>query len=119
MIPQDDIQPVVSAILNNFITERNSSEVIAIGMNAIREICKRCPYALDETLLADLSEYKSYKDKGVMIAARSLISFYRSTNPDMLPKKERGRPNEALAEESVAKYGESTAKDFIPGMCTY
>ena len=115
LIPHDDIQPIVSAIVNNFITERNSSEVIAIGINAIREICRRCPYALDETLLTDLIEYKSYKDKAVMMAARSLVSFYRSSHPEMLPKKERGRPNEALAEESAAKYGESKAKDFIPG----
>ena len=105
----------MSAILNNFITERNNSEVIAIGINAIREVCRRCPYALDETILTDLIEYKSYKDKGVMMAARSLISFYRSTNPDMLPKKERGRPNEIFAEESASKYGETKAKDFIPG----
>ena len=77
LIPHDDIQPVVSAIANNFITERNNSEVIAIGLNAMREICKRCPFALDETLLRDLAEYKTYKDKGVMMAARSLISLYR------------------------------------------
>jgi protein SDA1 len=77
MIPHDDIAPVVSAIANHFITERNNSEVIAIGLNAMRELCKRCPFALDEMLLRDLAEYKTYKDKAVMMAARSLISYYR------------------------------------------
>jgi len=117
LIPHDDIQPVVSAIANNFITERNSSEVIAIGLNAMREICKRCPFALDETLLRDLAEYKSYKDKGVMMAARSLISLYRTSQPELLHKKDRGRPTEAMVEDNNAskKYGEADAKDFIPG----
>jgi len=117
LIPHDDIRPVVSAIANNFITERNNSEVIAIGLNAMREICKRCPFALDETLLRDLAEYKTYKDKGVMMAARSLISLYRTTQPELLHKKDRGRPTEAMVEDNNAlkKYGESDAKDFIPG----
>jgi len=117
LIPHDDIQPVVSAIANNFITERNNSEVIAIGLNAMREICKRCPFALDDTLLRDLAEYKSYKDKGVMMAARSLISLYRSSQPELLHKKDRGRPTEAMVEDNNAskKYGEADAKDFIPG----
>ena len=118
LIPHDDIQPVVSAIANNFITERNSSEVIAIGLNAMREICKRCPFALDETLLRDLAEYKSYKDKGVKMAARSLIGLYRTTQSELLHKKDRGRPTEAMVEDNSSmpkKYGEADAKDFIPG----
>ena len=65
------------------------------GLNAIREITKRCPLALDETLLRDLAEYKSYKDKAVMMAARSLIQLYRSVHPELLHKKDRGRPTEA------------------------
>jgi len=118
LIPHDDIQPVVSAIANNFITERNNSEVIAIGLNAMREICKRCPFALDETLLRDLAEYKTYKDKAVMMAARSLIGLYRSTQPELLHKKDRGRPTEAMVEDNnsaMKQYGEADAKDFIPG----
>ena len=116
LIPHDDILPIVSAIANNFITERNNSEVIAIGLNAMREICKRCPFALDETLLRDLAEYKTYKDKGVMMAARSLISLYRNTQPELLHKKDRGRPTEAMVEENTnLKYGDVDTKGFIPG----
>jgi protein SDA1 len=32
---------------------------------------------MDETLLRDLAQYKTYKDKGVMMASRSLIALYR------------------------------------------
>jgi len=117
LVPPDSMEPVVRAIVNNFVTERNSGEVMAIGLNAIREITKRCPLALDETLLRDLAEYKSYKDKAVMMAARSLIQLYRSVHPELLHKKDRGRPTEATAELLSAglKYGEDSAKGYIPG----
>ena len=69
-----------------------------LGINAIKEITKRCPLALDEALLRDLVEYKSYKDKAVMMAARSLIQLYRTMHPELLHKKDRGRPTEATAE---------------------
>jgi len=51
-------------IANNFITERNSSEVMTVGLNAVREVCARAPLAMSETLLQDLVLYKSHKDKG-------------------------------------------------------
>ena len=31
LLPPDVIEPVVNAIVNNFVTERNSSEVMAVG----------------------------------------------------------------------------------------
>ena len=72
--------------------------LFCLGLNAIREITKRCPLALDETLLRDLAEYKSYKDKAVMMASRSLIQLYRSVHPELLHKKDRGRLTEATSE---------------------
>jgi protein SDA1 len=41
LVPADAIEPVLKAIVNNFVTERNSAEVMAVGLNAIRELCKR------------------------------------------------------------------------------
>ena len=38
-------------------------------------------------LLQDLAIYKSYRDKSVMMAARSLIHLYRDTNPQLLRRK--------------------------------
>ena len=50
-----------------------------------------------------------------MMAARSLIGLYRQTMPDMLRKKDRGRPTEANIALEPMKYGDVSAKDFIPG----
>lgn len=33
-------------------------------MNAVKEICARCPLAMSADLLGDLVQYKSHKDKG-------------------------------------------------------
>jgi protein SDA1 len=49
----------------------------------------RQPLAIDETLLQDLTEYKSDRAKGVMMAARSLITLYREINPELLHRKDR------------------------------
>ena len=49
----------------------------------------RCPFALDEDSLLYFIQYKTFKDKGVRMAAKSLISLFRVINPKLLPKKER------------------------------
>lgn len=46
---------------------------------------------MNETLLQDLTQYKSHRDKGVSMGARSLIGLYREVNPEMLHRKDRGR----------------------------
>lgn len=80
LVPGEVVEPILKTIANNFITERNSSDVMAIGLNAVREICSRCPLAMGEDLLRDLVMYKAYKEKSVMMAARSLIVLYRWGN---------------------------------------
>ena len=40
-------------------------------------------------LLQDLTSYKKYRDKSVMMAARSLIQLFRELNPSMLKRKDR------------------------------
>ncbi|KAH8391033.1 hypothetical protein KR215_004199 [Drosophila sulfurigaster] len=115
LVPGDIIEPILKTIANNFITERNSSDVMAIGLNATREICMRCPLAMGEDLLQDLAMYKAYKEKSVMMAARSLISLYREQLPALLHKKDRGRPTEAQAERKVLAYGERDVQDTVLG----
>ncbi|KAL1517042.1 hypothetical protein ABEB36_000859 [Hypothenemus hampei] len=115
LVPPDVIEPVLKTLANNFITERNSSDVMAIGLNAVREICSRCPLSLSEDLLRDLAQYKSYRDRSVMMAAKSLIQLYRHVRPDLLHKKDRGRPTEASDEIETFDYGKIDAKDYVPG----
>ena len=63
---------------------------MAVGLNAIREICSRCPLSMSDDLLQDLVQYKTCKSKTVMMAARSLLQLYRNIDPNMLKKKDRG-----------------------------
>lgn len=114
-VPPDDIEPVVRALANNFVTERYSSEVMAMGLNAIRELCARNPYGMPEDLLQDLVQYKTHKDKGVSMAARSLLVLYRDKNPHLLTRKDRGAPTELKSEEKQQEFGVNTARGYIPG----
>jgi len=115
IVPPDVLEPVLRALVNNFVSERNSSDVMAIGLNAIREMCSRAPLVMTEDLLRDLAQYKNYRERSVMMAAKSLIHVYRSTMPQLLHKKDRGRPTEATLEIVARKYGEVDAKEFVPG----
>ena len=115
MLPPDTVETSLKAIVNNFVTERNSSEVMAVGLNAVRELCARCPLVMTEELLTDLAEYKTYKDKGVMMASRSLIQLFRTLAPDLLHKKDRGKPTEATLLAKRKEFGETNAVDFIAG----
>ncbi|KAM3599533.1 uncharacterized protein V6R79_007514 [Siganus canaliculatus] len=115
LVPPEIIQPVIMTIANNFVTDRNSGEVMTVGINAIKEVTARCPLAINEDLLQDLAEYKTHKDKNVMMSARGLIQLFRTLNPQMLHKKDRGKPTEASVEAHIKDYGELEAKDYIPG----
>lgn len=115
LVPPEIIQNMVKTIANNFVTERNSNEVMAVGMNAIREVCARCPLAMNSDLMQDLAQYKKYRNKAVVASARSLIQLYRSNNPELLHKKDRGKPTEASVEVKVKQYGEVVAPDFVQG----
>lgn len=115
LLPPDVLEPVLKTLANNFITERNSSDVMAIGLNAVKEISARCPLSMSEDLMRDLAQYKTYKDRAVMMAAKSLIHLFRTTRPDLLHKKDRGRPTEATMELKPKSYGEVEAKDYVPG----
>lgn len=91
LIPPEDIEPLVQKIANEFVSEASAAEVASAGLNAIREICARQPLAMSDTLLQDLVQYRKSKDKGVVMAARGLLSLYREVGPDLLHKKDRGR----------------------------
>ncbi|BGO98665.1 hypothetical protein RTG_00963 [Rhodotorula toruloides ATCC 204091] len=88
---QDDpLYPVLRKIANEFVHSGVAAEVNAAGLNAITEICRRQPLAMSPDLLQDLVEYRKSKDKGVMVAARGLLAFYREVDPSMLKRRDWG-----------------------------
>ncbi|KAG5272775.1 hypothetical protein AALO_G00169160 [Alosa alosa] len=115
LVPPEVMESVVMTIANNFVTDRNSGEVMTVGINAIKEVVARCPLAMNEDLLQDLTLYKAHKDKNVTMSARGLIQLFRSLNPHMLHRKDRGKPTESSIEAQIQSYGELGAKDYIPG----
>lgn len=91
LVPPDALEPLIQKIANEFVSEASASEVAAVGLNAIREVCSRQPLAMTETLLQDLVQYRKSKDKGVMMAAKGLLSLYREVGADMLKRRDRGK----------------------------
>ncbi|KAK9499005.1 hypothetical protein O3M35_003528 [Rhynocoris fuscipes] len=115
LVPPEFLEPILRTLVNNFITERNTSDVMAIGLNAVKELCAKCPLAMNEDLLRDLVQYKHYRDRSVSMAAKSLIHLYRTSLPEMLHKKDRGKPTEATIELKMKNFGEIDVKDHVPG----
>ena len=91
LVPPDVLEPLVQKIANEFVSEAAAAEVASAGLNAIREICVRQPLAMNDTLLQDLVMYRKSKDKGVVMAAKGLLSLYREVGASMLKKKDRGK----------------------------
>jgi len=113
LVPPSALQPVMRTLADHFITERNSAEVMAVGLNTVREICARCPLGIEDELLHYLITFKSHKDKGVAIAARSLMQLFRNIDPARLLKKHRGMATEARKDLEVLRYGETSKRDYI------
>lgn len=109
LVPPENLHVMVRKIADEFVSEGVASEVAAAGLNTIREICSRAPLAIDETLLQDLTEYKSSKAKGVAIAAKSLISLYREVAPEMLRKKDRGK-NASMELQEARREGKTSRR---------
>ncbi|TFY77045.1 hypothetical protein EWM64_g6967 [Hericium alpestre] len=89
--PPDAVTPVIRKLAQEFIHPGVGSEVIAAGLNSVREICRRQPWAMEEDLLNDLIEYRKSRDKAVTRGARGLLQLFRDVNPGMLKRRERGK----------------------------
>ncbi|KAH7927697.1 protein required for actin cytoskeleton organization and cell cycle progression [Leucogyrophana mollusca] len=91
LTPPDVLTPVIRKLAQEFVHPGVGSEVIAAGINAIREVCRRQPWSMEDDLLGDLVEYRKSRDKAVTSAARGLLQLYREINPGMLKRRERGK----------------------------
>ncbi|KAB5585528.1 SDA1-domain-containing protein [Coniochaeta sp. 2T2.1] len=119
LVPPDALEPLIVKIANEFVSEAAASEVAAAGINAIREVCMRQPLAMSETLLQDLVQYRKSKDKGVMMAAKGLLSLYREVGADLLKKRDRGKDASIglrTGEIKNRKFGEEDAPNGIEGL---
>eukprot|EP00933_Yihiella_yeosuensis_P016043 TRINITY_DN13850_c1_g2_i1.p1 TRINITY_DN13850_c1_g2~~TRINITY_DN13850_c1_g2_i1.p1 ORF type:complete len:746 (+),score=163.71 TRINITY_DN13850_c1_g2_i1:184-2238(+) len=118
-VPPDEVRPVVLHIIRYFITEAQAPEVIEVGLNAIREVCARSVNILNEDELSDLVNFRKFKNKGVMMAAKSLINTYRELHPQLLHRSLRGREAAmALSRGDVhaPQFGENQASEKIDGL---
>ncbi|TDL29020.1 protein required for actin cytoskeleton organization and cell cycle progression [Rickenella mellea] len=118
LTPPDVLTPVVRKIAQEFIHPGVGGEVITAGLNAIREVCKRQPWCIEEDLLGDLVEYRKSREKSVVSAARSLLHFYREVNPSMLKRRERGKESSMRSDEThLRPYGQPVdPADNIDGL---
>ncbi|KAJ0411133.1 hypothetical protein ATCC90586_004990 [Pythium insidiosum] len=116
-IPPEELLPIVKSIANNFVTERCSSEVIAVGINAMREIFRRVPLVLDcedmDALVQDLVMYNRSRDKTIVMAARGILNLIRETHPALLKRKDRGKFHDEAARPK--QFGELVAAEGVDG----
>ncbi|PWN38441.1 SDA1-domain-containing protein [Meira miltonrushii] len=117
--PPSVLLPLIRKLAHNFVHPGVGPEVVAAGINTIREICARQIWALgsEDTrvddgrdLLEDLISYRKSKDKGVAAASRGILMLYRKENPKLLPRKERGKDGSMKADKdeyTVRGFGEN------------
>ncbi|GLT94661.1 hypothetical protein SLE2022_123900 [Rubroshorea leprosula] len=113
MVPPEAVQDLFKQLVNQFVHDRSRPEVIAVGLNVIREICLRMPLLMTEELLQDLALYKKSHEKAVSAASRSLIALFRQVCPSLLVKKDRGRPIDPKARPRA--FGEANVLTNVPG----
>ncbi|KAK9174094.1 SDA1 domain protein family protein [Cryptosporidium meleagridis] len=84
LIPPQELYSTIKLLMDNFVNECCRPEVIVIGLNTIREICQRVPLVMDKDKLLDLANFRKMNNKGVSVAAKSLVNLYREIMPTML-----------------------------------
>lgn len=116
LIHPDIISPILQTIVNKFVCEYNPATTICIGLNTVREICLRCPLGMNQQILRDISNFKSFKDKGVMMAAKSIINLFRTVHPKLLHRKDRGKEGQVNLKERVPnQYGQTEVATRVEG----
>lgn len=110
LVPPNEIQPVIKKVLDNFLSEHCSEEYIVLGLNCMKEICKRQARVMTKELLEHINTFKNYKNKSVVSACSSLINLFKEIRPSLLRNKLR--PGE---EDQVGEYGEVKVYSRVPG----
>lgn len=113
-VPPDAVESMIRQLVNQFVHDRARPEVMAVGLNVVREICMRIPLIMTKELLTDLALYKKSREKAVSAAARSIISVYRQVFPALLDKKDRGRGADLALQPKA--FGEKRVSEGIEGV---
>ncbi|GMH85777.1 hypothetical protein TrST_g4813 [Triparma strigata] len=123
-VPPSDIFGLLKVISNEFITERCSSEQMAVGINSVRAIIKRVPSVLIEDndmdvegFVRDVSGFSRHKDKSVSVAGKGFTNFIRETKPGLLQGKFRGLVGTGVMKggERVEGFGEVRVEVGVEG----
>ncbi|KAK8811227.1 hypothetical protein WA538_005386, partial [Blastocystis sp. DL] len=117
-VPPEELVPLVRVIADNFVSDRAQPEVIALGINTLSEMFLRVPLLFQleelEPLIHELVDFRTSRDKGVMVAARNFLNNARRIYPLCLRKKDRGKDSEKTARPLA--YGEEYVRDAMEGM---
>eukprot|EP01132_Coremiostelium_polycephalum_P002434 gene2434-3004_t len=113
LVDPDILKPLVMTVAKYFVNDGCNPEVIAIGLNTIRNIVTRCPLSMDKVLLQDLIQYQDKKEKGVKMASKSLLQFFRDNYPSLLSKKDRGRNKTDI---KPLEYGHQQVNEGVDGI---
>jgi SDA1 len=117
LVPPDDLLPVIKAIAFNFVTERCTGDVMAVGINVIKEVIKRVPAVLDEpgmdAFVQDICAYSRNRDKSVVVAARGFTNLIREIYPSLLRGRDRGKHHDITAKP--AAYGAENVLEGVEG----
>ena len=110
LVPPQEVQPVVKKILDNFLSEHCSEEYIVLGINCLREICKRQPLIMSKELLEHINTFKTFKNKAVVMATSGLVNLFKEIRPSLLRNKLREGEVDLVGE-----YGELKVHTRVPG----
>lgn len=114
MVPPDAVESLLRQLVNQFVHDRARPEVIAVGLNVVREMCMRMPLIMTRELLTDLALYKKSREKAVSSAARSIVAIFRQMFPSLLEKRDRGKGADLLAKPKA--FGENLVESNVPGI---
>ena len=85
--PLTDLETLSKEMLNSFISEASTENILVAGLNTAREIYLRNQGFFTTEEVNYICSMRSYRDKSVNSAVKSFIHAVRDTNPDILNKE--------------------------------
>ena len=83
----DGLEPVIKRLFDNFIHETLNPQIITLGLNTLRGICEKTPYVINQFHVTMVDNMRTYKNKNVSGAARSVFNLYKDINEDIVKKQ--------------------------------